>query len=387
LGYIKRTPLSEYRAQHRGGKGSKGSITRDEDFIEYLFVATMHNYLLFFTEQGKVFWLRVYELPEGGKTSKGRAIQNMINIPPDDKVKAFVNVKDLKDEEYINNNYVVLCTKKGIIKKTTLALYSRPRANGIIAINVREGDQLLEAKLTSGEHDIMLGIRSGKAIRFPESKVRPMGRGASGVKGITLTDPKKDEVIGMICVLNEDESILVVAENGIGKRSSIEDYRITNRGGKGVKTINITEKTGKLIALKNVTDENDLMIMNKSGIMIRLKVSTLRVMGRATQGVRLINLKEGDAIAAVTKVEISEDDEALTEGEEGVEGSGPADDGTIVDAVEISDNGTPEASAEDETQAEDSDESDKEDTLEDSEDVSNDEEPDAEDEDEEEADK
>jgi DNA gyrase subunit A len=341
LGYIKRTPLSEYRAQHRGGKGSKGSITRDEDFIEYLFVATMHNYLLFFTEQGKVFWLRVYEVPEGGKTSKGRAIQNMINIPPEDKVKAFVNVKDLKDEEYTNNNYVVLCTKKGVIKKTTLALYSRPRANGIIAINIREGDQLLEAKLTSGEHDIMLGVRSGKAIRFPESKVRPMGRGAAGVKGITLSDPKKDEVIGMICVLGEDESILVVAEKGIGKRSSIEDYRITNRGGKGVKTINITQKTGALIALKSVTDENDLMIMNKSGIMIRLKVSTLRVMGRATQGVKLINLKEGDAIAAVTKVEIGDEEDNLMEGEEGEEGfegenvEEASEAGTVVETAEV----------------------------------------------------
>ncbi|HIO67568.1 MAG TPA: DNA gyrase subunit A [Flavobacteriales bacterium] len=356
LGYIKRTPLSEYRAQHRGGKGSKGSITRDEDFIEYLFVATMHNYLLFFTEQGKVFWLRVYEVPEGGKTSKGRAIQNMINIPPEDKVKAFVNVKDLKDEEYTNNNYVVLCTKKGVIKKTTLALYSRPRANGIIAINIREGDQLLEAKLTSGEHDIMLGVRSGKAIRFPESKVRPMGRGAAGVKGITLSDPKKDEVIGMICVLGENESILVVAENGIGKRSSIEDYRITNRGGKGVKTINITQKTGALIALKSVTDENDLMIMNKSGIMIRLKVSTLRVMGRATQGVKLINLKEGDAIAAVTKVEIGDEEDNLMEGEEGFEegekGEEASEDGTVVDAVEVD-----EADETDEEKDEETDES------------------------------
>ena len=334
LGYIKRTPLSEYRAQHRGGKGSKGSITRDEDFIEYLFVATMHNYLLFFTEQGKVFWLRVYEVPEGGKTSKGRAIQNMINIPPEDKIKAFVNVKDLKDEEYTKNNYVVLCTKKGVIKKTALALYSKPRANGIIAINIREGDQRLEAKLTSGEHDILLGIRSGKAIRFPESKVRPMGRGAAGVKGISLSDPKKDEVIGMICVMGEDESILVVAENGIGKRSSIEDYRITNRGGKGVKTINITKKTGALIALKSVTDENDLMIMNKSGIMIRLKVSTLRVMGRATQGVKLIDLKEGDAIAAVTKVEIGEDEDELAEGEAN-SAEETDEDGTVVAADEI----------------------------------------------------
>ena len=251
---------------------------------------------------------------------------------------------------------MVLCTKKGVIKKTTLALYSRPRANGIIAINIREGDQLLEAKLTSGEHDIMLGVRSGKAIRFPESKVRPMGRGAAGVKGITLSDPKKDEVIGMICVLGEDESILVVAENGIGKRSSIEDYRITNRGGKGVKTINITQKTGALIALKSVTDENDLMIMNKSGIMIRLKVSTLRVMGRATQGVKLINLKEGDAIAAVTKVEIGDEEDNLMEGEEGFEegekGEEASEDGTVVDAVEVD-----EADETDEEKDEETDES------------------------------
>jgi len=315
LGYVKRTPLTEYRTQHRGGKGSKGSITRDEDFIEYLFVASMHNYLLFFTEQGKVFWLRVYEVPEGSKTSKGRAVQNMINIAPEDKVKAFINVADLKDEEYLKNNYVVLCTKKGIIKKTTLELYSRPRTNGIIAVKIKEGDQLLEAKLTDGENDIMMGVKSGKAIRFNEMKVRPMGRGAAGVRGIRLADDK-DEVIGMICVKGEEETILVVAENGLGKRSSIEDYRITNRGGKGVKTINITKKTGALIALKSVLDENHLMIINKSGVMIRLEISNLRVMGRATQGVKLINLNEGDAIAAVTKVEFDEDDETLM-GEEG----------------------------------------------------------------------
>ena len=322
LGYIKRTPLSEYRTQNRGGKGSKGSITRDEDFIEYLFVASMHNYLLFFTEQGKVFWLRVYELPEGSKTSKGRAIQNLISLPPDDKIKAFINVKDLKDEEYTKNNFVVLCTKKGVIKKTTLEAYSRPRQNGIIAIKIREGDQLLEAKLTDGSHEIVMGIKSGKAIRFSEEKVRSMGRGASGVKGITMTDPK-DEVIGMICVKgeNSDETILVVASKGVGKRSHIDDYRITNRGGKGVKTINITDKTGHLIALKNVVDSNDLMIINKSGIMIRLAIADLRVMGRATQGVRLINLKDKDSIAAVTKVEIEENDEIVDELEAGIEGN------------------------------------------------------------------
>ena len=322
LGYIKRTPLSEYRTQNRGGKGSKGSITRDEDFIEYLFVASMHNYLLFFTEQGKVFWLRVYELPEGSKTSKGRAIQNLISLPPEDKIKAFINVKDLKDEEYTKNNFVVLCTKKGVIKKTTLEAYSRPRQNGIIAIKIREGDQLLEAKLTDGSHEIVMGIKSGKAIRFSEEKVRSMGRGASGVKGITMTDPK-DEVIGMICVKgeNSDETILVVASKGVGKRSHIDDYRITNRGGKGVKTINITDKTGHLMALKNVVDTNDLMIINKSGIMIRLAIADLRVMGRATQGVRLINLKDKDSIAAVTKVEIEENDDIVDELEEGVEGN------------------------------------------------------------------
>jgi len=332
LGYIKRTPLTEYRTQHRGGTGSKGSTTRDEDFIEYLFVASMHNYLLFFTEQGKVFWIRVYELTEGTKISKGRAVQNMISLPPDDKIKAFVNIKDLKDPEYLNNNYIVLCTKKGIIKKTTLEAYSRPRQNGIKAINIREGDRLLEAKLTGGNHDILLGIKSGKAIRFNESKVRPMGRGASGVKGITMADIK-DEVIGMVCVPSKDENsdssedisnetVLVVAENGLGKRSFIDDYRITNRGGKGVKTINVTDKTGSLIALKNVVDSNDLMIVTKSGVMIRLKVSSLRVMGRATQGVKLINLKEGDSIAAVTKVDITENDDELAEDNQ-VEDNGP----------------------------------------------------------------
>ena len=332
LGYIKRTPLEEYRTQNRGGKGSKGSITRDEDFIEFLFVASMHNYLLFFTQEGKVFWLRVYEVPEGSKTSKGRAIQNLINIPPEDKIKTFINIKDLKDEEFINNNYIILCTEKGVVKKTTVSLYSKPRTNGIIAIKIREGDHLLEAKLTDGNSQILIGLKSGKAIRFSEEKVRPMGRGASGVKGITLAD-EKDEVIGMVCVKGEDETILVVAEKGIGKRSHIDDYRITNRGGKGVKTINITPKTGKLIALKNVVDGNDLMIINKSGIMIRMSVDKLRVIGRATQGVKLIELKDKDSIAAVTKVEIEEEDslidgdESTIEGENGVDTEATADSG------------------------------------------------------------
>ncbi len=315
LGYIKRTPLSEYRIQHRGGKGAKGSETRDEDFVKYLFVATNHNYLLYFTEKGKCFWMRVFEIPEGTKTSKGRAIQNLINIEPSDKVRAFINVKDLKDEDYINNNYIILCTTNGTIKKTTLEAFSRPRQNGINAININEGDQLLEAKLTSGHHEILMALRSGRAIRFNEEKVRPMGRNAAGVRGMTLANAK-DEVIGMICVTNGNYDILVVSENGYGKRSKIEDYRVTNRGGKGVKTINITKKTGDLIAIKEVHDGNDLMIINKSGILIRLSVDTLRVMGRATQGVRLINLREKDAIAAVAKVEMIKEAE---EGEESVD--------------------------------------------------------------------
>jgi DNA gyrase subunit A len=308
LGYIKRTPLSEYRIQHRGGKGAKGSETRDEDFVEYLFVASNHNYLLFFTEKGKCFWMRVFEIPEGTKTSKGRAIQNLINIERDDKVRAFINVKDLKDEDYINNNFIILCTRKGTIKKTTLEAFSRPRQNGINAINIHEGDQLLEAKLTNGQHEILMALRSGRAIRFNEEKVRPMGRNAAGVRGITLAN-EKDAVVGMICVANGNNDILVVSENGYGKRSKIDDYRITNRGGKGVKTINITKKTGELIAIKNVQDGNDLMIINKSGIIIRLSVDTLRVMGRATQGVRLINLREKDAIAAVAKVDVIKEEE------------------------------------------------------------------------------
>ncbi len=302
LGYMKRTLLSEYRTQGRGGRGSRGSVTRQEDFVEYLFVASNHNYLIFFTEKGKCFWMRVFEIPEGTKTSKGRAIQNLINIPPDDKIKAFINVKDLTDQEYIQNNYVILCTKKGVIKKTTLAAYSRPRVNGIIAINIRENDELLEASLTNGENEILIGLKSGKAIRFHEKSVRAIGRNAAGVKGITPAGPS-DEVVGMVCVEDSQSSILVVSEKGYGKRSQLNAYRITNRGGKGVKTLNVTDKTGQLIAMVNVVDGDDLMIINKSGITIRLSVAELREMGRATQGVRLITLKEDDKIAAVTKVQ------------------------------------------------------------------------------------
>ncbi len=311
MGYIKRTNLTEFRTQARGGTGSKGSTTRDEDFVEYLFHATNHNYLIFFTEQGKCYWIRVFEIPEGTKSSKGRPIQNMINIPADDKVKAFVKVKDLTDEEYIENNFIILCTKKGIIKKTSLEAYSRPRANGIIAINIRPGDELLEANLTGGQSEILIAAKNGKAIRFPENIIRPMGRSASGVKGITLND-ENDEVVSMVCVNDPDSSILVVSENGFGKKSFLSEYRITNRGGKGVKTINVTDKTGKLIAMVNVGDDDDLMIINKSGITIRLSVAGLRNMGRATQGVKLINLRNGDTIAAVAKVqEKSEDDEVI----------------------------------------------------------------------------
>lgn len=305
-GYIKRTPLSEYKTQNRGGVGQKASATRNEDFLEHLFVGTNHQYMLFFTQTGKCFWMRVYEIPEGSRTSKGRAIQNLINIAPDDKVKAFICTQDLKDEEYVNSHYVIMATKKGIVKKTTLEQYSRPRTNGINAITVRDGDELLEAKLTTGTSHVFLGLKSGKAIRFEENKTRPMGRNAAGVRGITLADDS-DEVIGMISVNNLDDNILVVSEKGYGKRSDIEDYRITNRGGKGVKTISITEKTGKLVALKNVTDSDDLMIINKSGIAIRMAVEDLRVMGRATQGVRLINIKDNDSIAAVAKVMKEED--------------------------------------------------------------------------------
>ena len=309
MGYIKRTPLTEYRQQRRGGRGSKGSTTRNEDFLEHLFVATNHNYMLFFTEKGKVFWMRVFEITEGNKVSKGRAIQNLINISPDDKVKAIINTKDLKDEDYINSNFIMLATKKGVIKKTSLEAYSRPRQNGINAITIREGDELLEARLTNGENNVLLAVKSGKTIRFNEEKVRAMGRNAAGVRGITLGH-KKDELIGMICVENNEEvSILVVSEKGYGKRSELEDYRLTNRGGKGVKTLNITDKTGQLIAIKSVTDNDDLMIINKSGITIRMAVKDLRVMGRATQGVRLIRIDDGDEIAAVAKVEVEEDED------------------------------------------------------------------------------
>ena len=315
LGYIKRTPLTEYRQQKRGGRGSKAGITRDEDFLEHLFVATNHNYMLFFTEKGKVFWMRVFEIPEGSKNSKGRAIQNLINIEQNDKIKAIINTKDLKDEEYINNNFIILATKQGVIKKTSLEAYSRPRQNGINAITVREGDVLIEARLTNGTNEIILANKSGRAIRFNETKVRPMGRNAAGVRGISLAG-KSDEVVGMICLDKDSEdaeSILVVSEKGYGKRSEVDDYRVTNRGGKGVKTLNITDKTGDLIAIKNVTDKDGLMIINKSGIAIRIPVVDLRIMGRATQGVRLIRIDEGDGIAAVAKVSIAEEEEIESE--------------------------------------------------------------------------
>ncbi len=314
MGYIKRTPLSEYRRQNRGGVGAKGSDIRDEDFLEHLYIATNHNYMLFFTERGKCYWLRVFEIPEGTKSSKGRAIQNMISMEQGDKVRAFINVKDLTDKEYVDNNYIILCSQNGTIKKTSLAAYSRPRLNGIIAINIREGDNLLEARLTNGQNEIILALKSGRAIRFNEQRVRPMGRNASGVRGIRLANAK-DEVIGMICLQNNDqEDILVVSENGYGKKSKLDDYRVTNRGGKGVKTINITPKTGNLIAIKVVTDNDDLMIINRSGIIIRMAVTDMRVMGRATQGVRLINLREGDAIASVARVEV-EDESSVLENE------------------------------------------------------------------------
>jgi DNA gyrase subunit A len=309
MGYIKRTPLTEFRRQNRGGTGAKGGATRDEDFIEHLYIATMHNTMLFFTSKGKCYWLKVYSIPEGSRTSKGRAMQNLINIEPDDKVRAFINVKNLNDPDYINHNFIVLCTTRGIIKKTSLEAYSRPRVNGVNAITVREGDELLEARMTNGSHHIMLAVKSGRAIRFPESSVRPMGRTASGVRGIRLADEKNDIVVGMITIENKEKDILVVSEKGYGKRSDIDGYRITNRGGKGVKTINITEKTGYLIALKDVTDDHDLMIITQFGNILRSPVKALRVMGRATQGVRLINLKENDIIASVACVLVNEDDE------------------------------------------------------------------------------
>jgi DNA gyrase subunit A len=316
LGYIKRTPVTEFRTQHRGGVGAKGSTTRGEDFLEHMFIASMHNTMLFFTEKGKCFWLKVYQIPEGSKNSKGRAIQNVINIEPEDKVKAFINVKNLTDEEYINSNYIVMCTKKGIIKKTLLEAYSRPRQNGVNAITIKDGDQLLEAKLTDGKSDILIATKEGKAIRFNEQKVRSIGRTGAGVRGIALSK-KDDEVIGMVWLEESDNEILVVSEKGFGKRSNIDSYRITNRGGKGVKSLNITDKTGKMIAVKGVNDELDLMIINRSGITIRLAVADLRVTGRATQGVKLINLRNDDSIAAVTQVakeeEIVVENEIITE--------------------------------------------------------------------------
>jgi DNA gyrase subunit A len=330
-GYIKRTSLSEYKVQNRGGMGSKGSTTRDKDFLEHLFVATNHNYLLVFTEKGRCFWMRVYEVPEGNKLAKGRAIQNLINIPQDDKVKAYVKVLDLTDKEYTDNNFIVMCTKQGVIKKTSLAAYSRPRSNGINAISIRENDELLEAKLTNGTNEIVLATSAGRAIRFNEEKVRPMGRNASGVRGVTLLS-ETDQVIGMLCVEDIFSTVLVVSEKGYGKRTYLNDpedkepvYRVTNRGGKGVKTLNITDKTGPLLAIKNVNDEEDLMIITKGGITIRMHIDTLRTMGRAAQGVKLINLKNKAEIAAIARVPRSEDEDE-EEGEEGEEGSA---DGTI----------------------------------------------------------
>ena len=311
-GYIKRTRLAEYRCQSRGGKGQKGVTTRDEDFLEHLFMATNHQYMLLFTEKGKVFWMRVYEIPEGSKTSKGRAIQNLINIEQDDKIRAYIMVDNLKDQEYIDNHFVVFVTKKGTIKKTSLEAYSRPRANGINAINVREEDTLLEACLTTGTSKIMLATRAGKAIRFDESNLRPMGRNATGVRGVTLSDEQNDEVVGMICVNDPQTDVLVVSEKGYGKRSGFGEYRETSRGAKGVKTISVTDKTGDLISIVAVNGDEDLMIITRSGLTIRMSVDTLRVMGRATQGVRLINLRDGDDIAAVAKV-ISEEDEENTD--------------------------------------------------------------------------
>ena len=320
MGYIKRTPLAEYRTQNRGGVGAKGSATRDEDFIEHIYVASMHNTMLFFTEKGRCFWLKVYEIPEGARSSKGRAIQNVIQIEPDDKVRAYINVKSLADAEYVNNNYIIMCTKDGTIKKTKLEAYSRPRQNGVNAIVIREGDQLIEAKLTSGNAEVMIAARDGKAIRFNESTVRPIGRVGAGVRGISIEDG--DEVVGMICVEPDSkQDVLVLSENGYGKRTDLDEYRITNRGGKGVKTINITEKTGKLISIQAVTDDNDLMIINRSGLTIRTAVSQIRLAGRATQGVRIINLREGDAIASVMAVPAAGEEEEV-QSAEGVETGG-----------------------------------------------------------------
>jgi len=331
-GYVKRTPATEFKAQGRGGKGSKGSTSRNEDFIEHMLVATAHNYMLFFTEAGRCFWLRVYEIPEGSRTSKGRAIQNIINIPKEEKIKAYIKVKNLKDQEYLENNFIIMCTKKGTIKKTSLEAYSRPRVNGINAININDGDVLLEACLTNGESEIVMALRSGRAIRFNEKTVRPMGRTATGVRGVRLAHDQ-DEVVGMIAVNNPEVTVLVVSEKGYGKRTDIEDYRVTNRGGKGVKTINVTEKTGQLVSIKDVTDSEDLMIINRSGIVIRIPVSALRVMGRATQGVRLISLKGEDEIASVTKIDHEEDEEETVD----------LEDVLVVDGEEVEADTTPEA--------------------------------------------
>jgi DNA gyrase subunit A len=346
LGYIKRTALAEFRTQNRGGVGSKGSATRDEDFLEHLFSATMHNTILFFTEKGKCYWLKVYEIPEGAKGTKGRAIQNLLSLEPDDKIRAFINVPSLNDEQFINNNFIILCTKKGTVKKTMLEEYSRPRANGIIAINVREGDQLIDARLTNGQNEILIGARSGKAIHFNEAKVRDVGRNASGVRGIRLQGDS-DEVVGMVCAGSQEQTILVVSENGYGKRSEVGAYRITGRGGKGVKTINVTDKTGALIAIKGVTEEEDLMIITKSGLTIRMAVAAIKVAGRATQGVRLINLRDGDSIAAVTQVPKSPDEQYAAPveqptdlpGEEVVDDDVDADDAAEDNGAETDDNG------------------------------------------------
>ncbi len=336
LGYMKRTPLTEYRVQNRGGRGMMGGATRDADFIEHIFTATTHNYMLFFTEQGRCFWMRVYEIPEGGKNTKGRAVQNMLAIPNDDKIRAYINVKTLSDEEYLNNTFIIFCTKQGVIKKTSLEAYSRPRQSGINAISINEGDQLLEARLTTGNTEVLLAVKSGRAIRFNEKTVRSMGRTATGVRGISL-DNEVDEVVGMVCVDDPESTILVVSEKGYGKRSDLDEYRITNRGGKGVKTLNITEKTGTLVGIMDVTDNDDLMIINKTGVTIRLSVDELRVMGRATQGVRLIKLKESDTIASIAKVSREEEDEntVVEEGDEnGTPDAETPDNGTETETEE-----------------------------------------------------
>jgi DNA gyrase subunit A len=345
MGYIKRTAASEYRQQARGGKGSKGARTRDEDFVEQIFIASTHNYMLFFTEQGKCFWMKVYEIPEGSKDSKGRAIQNLIQIGPNDKIRAFINVTNLEEE----GKFIVMCTNKGTIKKTKLEAYSRPRQNGINAITVRDGETLLEARLTDGKADILMALRSGKCIRFPEAKARPMGRNASGVRGVSLAH-ENDEVVGMICISDPTHNVLVVSENGYGKRSDLEDYRITNRGGKGVKTISVTDKTGALIALKEVTNEDDLMIITRNGIIIRLAVADMRVMGRATQGVRLIKLGGKDAIAAVTQVESDPEEEHVVIDGEVLEG--PVVDDVEIDEPELEDDADVEGEEGDEAEPE-----------------------------------